>query len=301
MSTSEPLAASAKGLDRLATETGTFAMVAMDQRESLRAMLGDAGVPDGPEDVLAFKRAVVETLSPWATAILLDRDALEGLPARARAPECGLILAADALTQELGAPVTDTAIEEEVTRELADAHGAEALKLLVIWRPDDRREERIEMVGRFVDRCREWELASVVEGVVRPDPARVDEFDREGELLACAEALGGLGPDLYKAEVPLGGRGDPAGIEARCRELNVAARVPWVVLSQGVAIEDFPAAVEAACRAGASGFLAGRALWSDSVGASDVPASLRERAVPRLQGLRRTVESIGRPWLEAGG
>jgi hypothetical protein len=35
-------------LDALAYEDGTFAMVAMDQRESLRTMLAEHGRPDGP-------------------------------------------------------------------------------------------------------------------------------------------------------------------------------------------------------------------------------------------------------------
>ncbi len=285
-------------LDRLAGPMGTFAMVAMDQRESLRTMLENASVPDSPGDVQAFKRTVVETLSPLATAILLDRVALDALAPRARDPNCGLILAADALTQERGAPVTDTAIDESISADVVATHDAAGLKLLVIWRPDERRQERVSVVRSFIALCRELGVASVVEGVVKPAVGREDGFDREAELLACADALGALDPDLYKAEVPLGGRGSADEIEARCRELGAAAGVPWVVLSQGVTIDDFPAAVAAACRAGASGFLAGRALWSDSIGAADLAASLETRAVPRLRALRETVESLGRPWHE---
>jgi sulfofructosephosphate aldolase len=288
----------ATALDRLAGPEGTFAMVAMDQRESLRTMLEAASVPDSPADVQAFKQTVVETLSPLATAILLDRTALDALPTGARDPGCGLILAADALTQERGAPVTDTAIDDTITADVAAAIDAAGLKLLVIWRPDQRRDERIAMVRSFIARCRERGVASVVEGVVKPAVGREDAFDREAELLACADALGALFPDLYKAEVPLGGRGPADDIEARCRELGDAARVPWVVLSQGVTIDDFPGAVAAACRAGASGFLAGRALWSDSIGAAHLASSLATRAVPRLRALRETVESLARPWHE---
>jgi sulfofructosephosphate aldolase len=285
-------------LDRLSGPGGTFAMVAMDQRESLRTMLGNASVPDSPPDLQAFKQTVVETLSPLATAILLDRVALDALPSGIRDPGCGVILAADALTQERGAAVTDTVLDDSIAREVVAAHEAAGLKLLVIWRPDGRRDERIAMVRSFVERCRDWGVASVVEGVVKPAIGREDAFDREAELLACAAALGALGPDLYKAEVPLGGRGAGDEIEARCRDLAAAARVPWVVLSQGVTIDDFPSAVTAACRAGASGFLAGRALWSDSIGAADLPASLGTRAVPRLRALRETVEALAQPWRE---
>jgi sulfofructosephosphate aldolase len=68
------------------------------------------------------------------------------------------------------------------------------------------------------------------------------------------------------------------------------------VLSQGVERDDFPAAVRAACRGGASGFLAGRALWSDVVGAPDVPAVLRGVSVPRLARLAELVDEEATPW-----
>ncbi len=73
---------------------------------------------------------------------------------------------------------------------------------------------------------------------------------------------------------------------------------PWVVLSSGVSIDDFPAAVEAACRGGASGFLAGRAVWRDAIGPDPEPA-LRERSVPRLRRLAEVVDATARPWHEA--
>jgi sulfofructosephosphate aldolase len=66
--------------------------------------------------------------------------------------------------------------------------------------------------------------------------------------------------------------------------------VPWVVLSQGVPQDEFPAAVEAACRGGASGFLAGRALWTNALAADDPTELLRTQSVPRLQELIELVD-----------
>jgi sulfofructosephosphate aldolase len=57
--------------------------------------------------------------------------------------------------------------------------------------------------------------------------------------------------------------------------------------------------VTAACRAGGSGFLAGRALWSDVVGVPDVAAGLRSISVPRLERLIDVVDRYARPWDEA--
>jgi sulfofructosephosphate aldolase len=61
-------------LDTLARPGGGFAMVAMDQRESLRAMFDAAGAGRPPDDVLVrFKTDVAETLGPLASGFLIDR------------------------------------------------------------------------------------------------------------------------------------------------------------------------------------------------------------------------------------
>src|SRR5207245_1037852 len=50
-----------------------------------------------------------------------------------------------------------------------------------------------------------------------------------------------------------------------CETINAAARVPWVILSAGVDIQEFLVSVDLACDAGASGFLCGRAIWKEAV------------------------------------
>jgi len=52
---------------------------------------------------------------------------------------------------------------------------------------------------------------------------------------------------------------------------------------------------------GASGMLAGRAIWSDVAGADDPGPLLRERAGPRLRRLAEIVDAHGVPWHERGG
>jgi sulfofructosephosphate aldolase len=185
--------------------------------------------------------------------------------------------------------VEDTSLEEDV----APPPGVVGLKLLVIWRDDDRRPERVEMARRFVELAERHGLLSVLEPVVR-----VRDEDREDAIVEAARELGAVQPSLYKCQVPLHGRGGPAEIEARARAIDAALPCPWVVLSQGVEPDDFPAAVEASCRGGASGFLAGRALWTATLAADDPTELLRERSVPRLQELGRIVDEHGRPWRE---
>jgi sulfofructosephosphate aldolase len=108
-----------------------------------------------------------------------------------------------------------------------------------------------------------------------------------------------VGQSLYKVQVPLAGFGTPAEQRDASVRLGRVITGPWVVLSQGVEQRNFLAAVEAACQGGASGFLAGRALWSDVVGAPDVASALRDRALPRLSELISVVDRYAHPWSES--
>lgn len=104
--------------------------------------------------------------------------------------------------------------------------------------------------------------------------------------------MGGLGADLYKAEVPLHGDGDEAAVREGCAALIRALPCPWVVLSSGVPRELSPRAVEWACKEGTSGFLAGRAVWRAVIGTPNAEAALRADAVPRLRALGELVDRV---------
>jgi sulfofructosephosphate aldolase len=275
-------------LDALARESGTFLMVAMDQRESLRTMLREHGHDADDEHVRRFKSAVARELAPHASGFLVDKDYVRDV--EPLVPH-GLILAVDALEQEPGAIVEDTSLDEDVV----PTPGVVALKLLVIWRDDDRRADRVEMSRRFVELAERHGVLSVLEPVVR-----VPDEEREDAIVEAARELGAVRPSLYKCQVPLSGRGAPDAITERARLIDAALPVPWVVLSQGVDPADFPAAVEAACKGGASGMLAGRAVWTATLGADDPTELLREHSVPKLEQLAVIVDAHGRPWREKG-
>jgi sulfofructosephosphate aldolase len=279
----------------LALPSGQFAMVAMDQRESLATMLRDHGRDDSPETMIDFKLRVARRLGPAASGFLIDRElGFDRLVADHVLPEgCGLILAADELTQAAGGPVLDTAVDAAVDPEGARQKGVVALKLLVMWRADARRDARVAMTADFIAACDAAGLLSVVEPVAAPVEGQAD-FVLNDAILDAASALGPLRPDIYKAQVPDRGLGEFTELAAACARLDRQLEVPWVVLSNGVQREDFPRAVRAACAGGASGFLAGRALWSNAL---DVGGDLDDSA-RRLDELIGIVADRGRPWTQ---
>ncbi|HET7647452.1 MAG TPA: hypothetical protein VFK17_02715 [Gaiellaceae bacterium] len=283
-------------LDALARPSGTFLMVAMDQRDSLRTMLSQHH--DDPDDarMVRFKVAVARELGPYASGFLIDRHyAYEDIVRERLLPgSCGLILAVDALEQPPGGIVEETELDEGADVAAAVRNGVVALKLLVIWRDDERRAHRVETARRFAELARSHGLVSVLEPVVRGP----EGFDLDAAIVEAAAELAATGCDLYKCQVPTLGAAEPDEITEWSRRIDAVVPCPWVVLSQGVEPERYPLAVEAACKGGASGMLAGRAVWMSTVAADDPTELLRERSVPRLQELGRIVDAHGRPWRE---
>ena len=186
-----------------------------------------------------------------------------------------------------------TGLDREVFVSDALVARAAAFKLLVIWHPHRGRARRARLVAGFVDACRAAGRPSLVEGIVRrPPDVAPDGWDHAAAVVAAAQELGSFGPDVYKAEVPTHGTGDPTTIVDASRAITAALACPWVVLSNGVAPDRFDDAAAAACEGGASGFLAGRAIWTASLAAPDVDTHLREVAAPRLAALAARIDTI---------
>lgn len=288
----------APDLSVLRRPSGAFAMLAVDQREALRAMLAEqrAGAVLDSE-VTAFKLDAVRALTRYASAVLLDRQFVldQALDQQAVAPGCGLIAAGDAFIPGADELVTDAVIDDAVDLAHYASRGVVATKLLVVWRPDEDPRRRIEMVRDFVARARAAELVSIIEPVSRA-PRDGRSWDWGQGVIAAARELGDLGADLYKAEIPFHGEGEESEIRRACAEISASVSSPWVVLSSGVADRVFPRAVELAMREGASGFLAGRAVWRACLAADDPRASLEQDAVARLRRLCEVVDLIAEEW-----
>jgi tagatose 1,6-diphosphate aldolase len=104
---------------------------------------------------------------------------------------------------------------------------------------------------------------------------------------------------VVKTEFP--GRVDTeagrAAAAAACEELDATLDVPWLLLSAGVGYDAFKVQTDIASRAGASGFIGGRAIW-DAVVTPDAAARSAgvQTAVRRLAELTAVVHEHGRPW-----
>lgn len=277
-------------LTAIADASGGLAILAMDQRGTLRSMLRDAGRPDGDDELRSFKVDVVRALSPLATGVLLDGE--YGVEAVRRAgvlaPGAGLLVAAEVSPAPSYQGEPRASYDPTRGPAWVGRLGGAALKFLVRWRPDrpvtgggpDLAAEALDAVRAVVADCRVAGLPSVVEPLVQRLPGEsLDVAAKEALVIESARRLAALRPDLLKLEWP-----GAAG----CSEVTTAlAGVPWALLSAGVAFDEFVERVAVAVAAGARGFIAGRAIWAEAVrldGAERV-AFLDEVARARLARL----------------
>jgi tagatose-1,6-bisphosphate aldolase len=294
------------GLGPIARSDGTLAIIAIDQRNSLRKMLAAAGQPTGPEDVRSFKVDVTAALSPAASAVLLDPQF--GVPAvveaGAMAPGCGTLVAAEAAERDTWNGEPRARRDPTRTAKWVTDMGGQALKLFVEMRPDrvpgpgepDLVAEVVEVVSAVVEDCAAAGVPSVIETLLYAlsGEGPLDARRRADLIVESARILSETRPDLLKLEYPSDARG--------CRAVAEAVTVPWAVLSAGVPLEDFLEAVRTACDdGGASGFIAGRVYWKDAVALAgeDRKHFLSTTGRDRLEQSLAAMEGRARPWTEA--
>jgi tagatose-1,6-bisphosphate aldolase len=292
-------------LDQIADGTGRFAILAMDQRGTLRKMLGKAGQPSADTDMSAFKVDVIGALSPLASGVLTDVEygvaAVRG--AGALAPGAGLLIASEWSPQREWNGEVRNEFDPARGPQFVATNGGAALKFLVRWRPDrptragepDLAQEAIDAVRAVVEVCLAYGMPSVIEPLVAKQPADDHALTKQ-LVIRSAEVLADLGPDLLKLEWP----GDTDG----CNQLTkVCGNVPWALLSAGVAYEQFVDRVLVALDAGATGYIAGRAFWGEAaeLTGADRRRFLRTTGVERMTALNAAIQGRGRSWREVAG
>jgi tagatose 1,6-diphosphate aldolase len=136
------------------------------------------------------------------------------------------------------------------------------------------------------------------------DPAKKklasDELRRV--VIESARRLVTPGVDVLKAEFPFDvtAESNEAVWAEACAELTAACPAPWVLLSAGVNYETYLRQVAVACRAGASGVAAGRAVWKEATALTDDARVhfLTTTARARMTRLTALCEALARPWTE---
>jgi tagatose 1,6-diphosphate aldolase/sulfofructosephosphate aldolase len=296
----------AKTLADIASNDGVFAIIAMDQRNTLRRMFKAVDIEASDHDLRVAKADVARALTPAATGILLDPT--YGVPAvtetQALAPDCGLLVAAEPSIRNSYNGEPRTHRDPELNAHWVAAQGGDAVKFLVQLRTDrpspkageaDLVAEVLNVCRDIVADCKSTGLPSVIENLVYELPGeKLSDKARGNAIIEAARSLDEIDIDLLKLEYP--------GSPAACRRLADALHRPWAVLSAGVPFETFSDVLKIAFdEGGASGFIAGRSIWRETLPLSGVERQrfLDTVARPRLDDLVTVANQRAHPWTEA--
>lgn len=284
---------------------GVFSIIAMDQRNTLRRMFSAVGIEATDEDLVTAKTDVARVLTPLASGILFDPT--YGVPAvtgtGALAETCGLLVASEPAERGKFGVEPMTRRDPSLDSQWVLSQGGDANKFFAQLRADrpaplagepDLVEQCLQAVRDVVEDCKEVGIPSVIENLVYPlDGEDLSGKRREDAVIEAARALNEIDCDLLKLEYP----GSPEG----CRRLAEVLDRPWAVLSAGVPFDDFTKVLQIAFDdGGASGFIAGRSVWRESLplSGSEREQFLVDVARPRLERLIGVAADRARPWTE---
>ncbi len=283
-----------RALQSISTPDGHMLIVAADQRNGMKApsrMPPNGSDAISREELAEVKADLVRHLANHAPAILLDPEVAlprivdDGVLAR----DTALVVGLDAS----GAETVDGLNTRATSRGPRRTRSASRAPTLPRCSGTPAPTSRTPTPRRARDPrsragCEAEGLLLIVELLTYQLEGESDEEYRAkfADLVVDGAALAvACGAKILKLQYP-------GSAEASARVTEAAQGVPWAVLSAGVDHETFIEQVRTAVANGASGAMAGRSLWKDSL---SIDADRREellsgRALPRLRELADAVD-----------
>lgn len=275
------------GFKAIADKRGVIAALALDQRGILKTAIARAkGIQDIPDSaVVEFKELVTETLTKYASAILLDPE--YGLPATKRRNRKGLLLSYEKSCYDAALPRMPVLYDFWSVRRMKEA-GADCIKVLLHYTPFDLPEVndvKQAWVERIGDECRANDIPFVLEilGYGMNGEKGVAYAKRKPQIVAQSIeefSKDRYSVDLLKIETPVEMKCVPgtrsfqgeqaytwAEAQRHFRDIDSYTLKPYVYLSAGVGNLQFIETLEFAAESGSkfNGVLCGRATWQDGI------------------------------------
>lgn len=311
------------GLRRLADDRGLFKMTAVDQRPPIKQLVANARGTEAASDadVRTVKRMLLEELAADSTALLLDPHFAYPAAIDAVPPSKGLLLTLeDSVFEETPGGRRSAEIGDWSVEKIKRA-GGDAVKALAWYRPDaapEIKEHQKALVAGMGEACRRFDLPFIFELLTYPLPSDPDAIDDaaaiEQRAMHVIESVAEFsapeyGVDLFKLESPVPPAlvPDPDGesvadIQAIFDEVGRTTDRPWVMLSAGAQRDAFTRVLTFAYRSGASGFLAGRAIWWEPLqqfpDVDAARAALRAEGAPYLREISELTDALALPFFD---
>lgn len=237
------------------TKQGAFLLAALDHRGSFRRILN----PHDPRavtdvEITQVKQELLSAMAAEVSGYLVD---VEHRQAGVGLPEKPMLLAIEKSGYQdvEGERLTELAYTVEELK----SYGAKGVKLLLYFNPRLPNAKKQIMTAKSVlDGCKKNNLPFFFEILTYTKESNDPQF----ELII--ESVGvflkqNIVPDVFKLEYP--------GSAENCKKVTaMVGKTPWILLTRADPYDVFVKKLETACLHGASGFLAGRALWQEIKG-----------------------------------
>ncbi|MEP5762108.1 MAG: tagatose 1,6-diphosphate aldolase [Litoreibacter sp.] len=305
------------GMRRMADENGLFKMTAVDQRPPIKGPIAaHYGTDTAPfDDVAKFKAMLVETLQAGSTAMLLDPHYAIPVGLKHLSPTKGLIVTLeDSIFEDTGMGRRSSTIDDWDVGKIKRA-GGDAVKVLAWYRPDadpEINQYQKDWTKRIGEACAKYDIPFLFELLVYPlktDAEQTKDYiemntKRADDVLKSVEefAHSDYGIDVFKLESPVPAKDVERvdNVQALFDEMGQLAGRPWVMLSAGAGKPEFKQILAHAYAAGASGFLAGRAIWLDAFNAFPdwvaIEAGLRNESAAYMKEISALTDAQATRW-----
>ena len=310
------------GMRRMADGAGRFKMTAVDQRPPIKnPIAAHYGSEEAPyDDVARFKALLTEVLQDQSSAMLLDPHFAIPRGIGHLSPAKGLIVTLeDSLFEETPGGRLSSEIDDWSVAKIKRM-GGDAVKVLAWYRPDASdavNAHQKEFTRRIGEACARFDIPFLFELLVYPlasDAHQTKDYvelqgKKTDDVLASVEefAKPDYGVDVFKFESPLNAKDVPGvdnegweDAQAAFDEMGRLAGRPWVMLSAGAGKPEFRNILTHAYRAGASGYLAGRAIWLDAFGHfpdwDGIRGGLETESADYMKDLNVLTDKHAQPW-----
>jgi len=305
-----------RGLQQLTNPDGIFTICAIDHRGSLRSMIDEEHPEEvNYEEMIKHKLELCSSLAKYASAVLLDPifGAAQCISHSALPNNTGLLVSIEASGYGGEREYRITKLLDGWSVEKIKRMGASAVKILVYYRTNlkELASKQLNTVNMVAMDCIKYDLPFLVEPMSYPignETNNPQQFANVKEQLVIKSAgeITALPIDVLKSEFPadLHYNKDESELINLCQQLDMSSQVPWVVLSAGVDFKLFCQEVEIACRAGASGFLGGRAIWQEAMDIDDAQERVQYISTVGVDRLKRLTEIANKyavPWYKKFG
>ena len=240
-------------------ENNFFLMLALDHRQSFKKILSPLNFSLVTKDeVIEAKRAILQALYPYFSGVLLDPEfGLEAYKKIDPNPQKPFLLS----IEKSGFLEKDGERFNEVEYSVGQLQkmGASGVKLLLYFNPFLKSAKaQLELAKKVLLESRQYDLPLFLEIVTYQHEKTLNKeenFVVESVKRFLAESIY---PAVFKLEYP--------GSEEACRQITLLLKnIPWILLTRGESFLAFKHKLYFAVKNGASGFLAGRALWQDII------------------------------------